>query len=108
MHEFVEATLETLTSLLRRPRRGMQSETDKVARGERARAALENDVLAEAFQGVQLGYVEQLMNTPPSEGDTREYLHHRMAALQDVMLELHGYVQIGEAADAERELREAA
>lgn len=106
MLRFARATREVLTGLLRRPRRGPQSETDRIARGERARADLENDALAEAFQAVQLGYVERLTNTGPEDAAEREYLHHRMAALQDVMLELHGFVQVGEATEVEQEMRE--
>lgn len=108
MHAFVTATREALMNLLRRPQRPSQTPEMRVARGERAEAALEHDVMAEALQEVNLNYVEQMVNTGPEDAETREYLHHRIAALQDVMLELHGYVQMAEALRAEAEMREAA
>lgn len=103
---FLTAPLEALRRFVLRPERGSQHPDDVIARGDRAEDALRSDVVAEALREVNLTYMEQLINSKPEEADRREYLHHRIAAVQDVMLMLKGYMGERHAALAEREARE--
>lgn len=76
------------------------------ARGERAKALVEDPLLAEAFERLEGKYVAAWRNSRPEEGETREYLFHCVGVLADVRAHLNQMIQSGKLAREELKRRE--
>jgi hypothetical protein len=100
---FALAGVSRLMGFLRQPRSPISSDALLEAYGDAAQSMLANDPIVRAFENTTNGYIEQLVNTGPDDAQAREYLHHRLAALQDVMMDLRGAI---DAASAIKDARE--